>query len=188
MPLFDVPGWDVAANPVTETPQSSKKRKRRSVDSNDTNSSKRMGSVDINFDKIMSKFKGAGHSENTNVERGPSSSKKETPRKRKAGKEKEKEKGKAKELRGKMISHPMRLQPTSAIQARKSLSESTHTLPPKKKAKLSPLVETLGSSSPVMVEDEHPEPVTPSRPSESSSTLTAMQKSMKQRLDGARFR
>jgi ribosomal RNA-processing protein 8 len=189
MPLFDVPGWDVAADPVVESHHSSKKRKRRSVDSNDTQTNNSlMSSVDINFDKIMSRFKGAKGAESTTEQSSALS-----PRKRKLKKEK-KEKAKPGDLRTKTISHPMRLQPTGAMHARKASTDSNQSLPPKKKARLSPVVEVRGSSSPSRAEassktDEwdhvHPEEASTST---APGTLTALQKSMKQKLDGARFR
>ena len=50
MPLFDVPGWSVTADPVVD--QASRKRKRHSEDS------ERVSGAEVNFDKLVKKLKG----------------------------------------------------------------------------------------------------------------------------------
>ncbi|KAF9055073.1 hypothetical protein BDZ89DRAFT_1003711 [Hymenopellis radicata] len=52
MPLFEVPGWSVKADPVGESPnQASRKRKRHSEDSERTTGS------EVNIDRLMNKLK-----------------------------------------------------------------------------------------------------------------------------------
>ncbi|KAG5648681.1 hypothetical protein DXG03_000027 [Asterophora parasitica] len=176
MPLFDVPGWSVTAPPVTEASTSvSKKRKRPAGDS------QRLHSAELNLEKLVNKLKGNFSSESLGSF-GKHADKKAKQAEfsavaRKADKKKEK-KAKARqdavEVKKKTISRPMPLQAAG----KDSGASPTR---PAKKAKTKHTAEASSSQASLISAKK-------SLDGSPTGGLTALQKGMKQSLDGARFR
>lgn len=169
MPLFDVPGWTLPSEPAPESQtQTSKKRKRP------VSETSRISTAEINFDKLMGKLKGKSGAQNDAAGSSESKSKskpvKETrPKPTKA---------KAQEDKKKTISHPKPLMPKEKPSATASASSPR----PKKKVKVSHDAPE-SAQPPAAMEVQPSEKV--AAPTE---TLTSLQKSMREKLDGARFR
>lgn len=165
MALFDIPGWTVSAPPLAESSRHvSKKRKRPASDGD------KLQSAEVNLEKLVKRLKGKGDAET----RGSKGKEKE-----KAGKKtemKREKKSKAQtvdtEVKKKTISRPM---PLKAMD-RTSISSER----PAKRQKTKPVVTEASSRS----------SLSPTKKVDGDSTdgLTALQKGMKQSLDGARFR
>ncbi|KAF5369795.1 hypothetical protein D9758_001179 [Tetrapyrgos nigripes] len=162
MPLFEVPGWIVPDGPVAES-SNSRKRKRPATESE---TSLKLHSAEVNLEKLVKKLTGNGggkERERPNKKAGKTLSKDPLPsRSRKQKRDDVADKKKT-------ISHPMPLK--SASERRDAAAR------PSKRAK------TKHESSPFeeIQVDEEEEPA-------ASVGLTSLQRSMKQSLDGARFR
>lgn len=137
MPLFDVPGWSIPADPVAEPSSSTSKKRKRPGDTGS-----RLLSTEINFDKLVNKLKGKSGNDET---RAPSKKRKPP-------------KGGSKEEKRKVISHPRQLMSkekalaiasSSSLHASKktrfehSASPSPDSSPPAKRLKVSTSVENL---------------------------------------------
>lgn len=154
MSLFEVPGWSVSGEPVSESQSHSKKRKRSSNDGN-----VKGHLPDLNIDKLVKRLK--GHKS----DQGASST--GNGKKDKAKNEHVKEQ--QREDKKKSISLPKPLKPATQEQP----EPLTVSRPRKKERKTRSSVE----SAPAMMQSPA-----------GGDTLTTMQKSMKQSLDGAKFR
>jgi len=121
MALFDIPGWSVVADPVSE-PASARKRKRQSVDSEDAKSSpfRRIPPPEFNFDKLVRKLSSTSTATDSTSK----------PKKQKSKKDKDKVKAKKDDRHAVTISHPMPLKPHLKP------TGSTSSLPPNKKLKI----------------------------------------------------
>ncbi|KAF8623434.1 hypothetical protein AX15_006376 [Amanita polypyramis BW_CC] len=161
MSLFEVPGWSVPGEPVADSPSNSRKRKRAS------NDGEKPHFPDFNLEKLVKRLK--GHKSDHVVSNSGDSDEKKS--KKDLQKEQEKEKKK------KSISLPKPLKPASAEEVSR-LSESSTTGPPSKKHKKT---RSSAESVPTMIQS-------PMKDHGKGDALTAMQKSMRQSLDGARFR
>lgn len=168
MPLFDVPGWSV---PSTAPSQSSQKRKRPSSDVD------KVQAAEMNLDKLMNKLRGDKGDDNS-----PRASKKRKRSTSDAGEEgSQRRKGisdwglrrKEKPPMTSMISRPKKMKGKRDITKpadKSSMPSLTRTKSP---------VISLGNSSMTSKATMSPS---------AKSGLTPLQKSMKQSLDGARFR
>mgnify|MGYP001454450519 CR=1 FL=1 len=202
--LFEVPGWSVPEPPKgnSNVDKGSKKRKRPS--SGDTNN--KLLSAEFNFDKLMEKLKettkpsqtesdgqeassrtAVGKKAKKNLDKSPGPRMEKGPQKRKEDKGKGKKVDAAAEVSLKReISLPMPLQATGKAARRKE------------KAKAKAIEKARQSPNPQQVE-ESPRPAkrakianavddrSEKRPVKGEK-LTPLQKSMKQSLDGAKFR
>ncbi|KAF9469016.1 methyltransferase-domain-containing protein [Collybia nuda] len=166
MAFFDIPGWTVSTSPVAESSQTkvSKKRKRPPNDSD------KLQSAEINLDKLVRKLK---WKDGTDTRSPGGSEKKKVSRKAEMKREK---KSKVQmvdsETKKKTISRPM---PLKAVDRTSVSSER-----PAKRQKMKPVVIEASSTSSLST--------TKNADGGSSTGLTALQKGMKQSLDGARFR
>jgi len=164
MPLFDVPGWTVNDEPVAES-SNTRKRKRPASESE---TSLLLHSAEVNLEKLVKKLTGSKRGGKERQERA--SREEESPPKNPLPTKSHKSKASVDVVdKKKIISHPMPLK--SAAERRES------SLRPTKKVK------TKRESSPFEeIQIDEPEEVS------DSTGLTSLQKSMKQSLDGARFR
>lgn len=166
MALFDIPGWSVSAPPVAESSQQvSKKRKRPASDSD------KLQSAEVNLEKLVKRLKGKG-TDTKSVGKGKG---KEKADKKKEVKQAKKSKAQRaadaeSEAKKKTISRPM---PLKAIDKDSITSER----PAKRQRTKLAVAEASSTPSPVKKVDGG-----------STDGLTALQKGMKQSLDGARFR
>ncbi|KAL1734286.1 methyltransferase-domain-containing protein [Schizophyllum commune] len=182
MPLFDIPGWSVPSEPVSEMSPNSKKRKRHS-DASEPHA---------NLDKLVEHLKTAATNDPTTSPQARSFLEK------RAQKKKEK-KAKAHEAKKERISLPKPLH--------KATHEEASTRPHKKMKSAPPadtpdaaVAEVASSSTKPASSKGKNKRTAPTRtspkldvddaPSESSSggSLTTLQKAMRDSLDGARFR
>ncbi|KAJ3851442.1 ribosomal RNA-processing protein 8 [Lentinula lateritia] len=154
MPLFDVPGWSMPADPVPEA--GSRKRKRPISDAGSETQS-RIHSAEINLEKLVKKL--TGKRDEGDARTNAASHSKPKPRRKK------KESQPTAEVDKKSISLPMPLMKASD-RATKKTKRSHDSRPP----------------------DFEEQQQRSSKDLDSSSGLTGMQKSMKQKLEGARFR
>ncbi|KAJ6629124.1 methyltransferase-domain-containing protein [Mycena sp. CBHHK59/15] len=173
MPLFDVPGWSVPSAPVAESAilNSSKKRKRPTEDNESPDP--------IDLQKLVKKHRVDGDQDDaTSASRGASRVKalgkslvkKTMDRKRQ-------KKADALEEKKKTISLP---QPLIALEKGQQMTASSSSLVrPSKWSKRAH--EVVDLPSPIQEIASSPLP-------DSTVSLTALQKSMKRSLDGARFR
>ncbi|KIK65394.1 hypothetical protein GYMLUDRAFT_219386 [Collybiopsis luxurians FD-317 M1] len=160
MPLFDVPGWSVPADPVLES--GSRKRKRPPSESSDS----RVHSAEINLEKLVRKLTGKRDEDSTNNS-DPKDSKSRRQRKKK--KQEHHQPTLDNDDKKKSISLPMPLMTASERAAKKAKRSHDNG-------------SQLSETSLI----KHLEPT--NEDDRSSSGLTSMQKGMKQKLEGARFR
>ncbi|KAF8974344.1 methyltransferase-domain-containing protein [Flammula alnicola] len=178
MALFDVPGWTVKAMPV----QVSKKRKRPSTSAN------QLESAEVNVEKLMSKLENVRPGELSEPKLPSTEFNSETKKRKQRQKQK---RGQVSAERQKEIKEKT-LPPTSLPDVKQNtLPESPihgnklriePSLKPKKKAK------TKHSTDPPQATPSKPISAPGKALASSASGLTALQKSMKDSLDGARFR
>ncbi|CAA7259906.1 unnamed protein product [Cyclocybe aegerita] len=168
MSLFQVPGWSVATAPVREEPQyTSKKRKRPS---NDTH---KLEAAEVNIEKLISKLAHPQPGENPTNSKGKA--KAQDPR-RKA------RLGKKQKLGVGAADAPKKAERPSASSSEVKIPPSSPTKSKKEKK--------MAKSNPPPAIEVASKRLKPSSPQQeaTSSRLTALQKGMKQSLDGARFR
>lgn len=161
MPLFDVPGWDVDSPLVAETSvQWPRKRKRSS------GNTYKLQSAEVNFEKLVKRFTAIPSTEQGDTPGPKSTNRPGLSRDNKSRKAPAKPDGTKERKR---ISRPRALKP---LAARK---ESTKSLKHTKRIKTKhAFAETMSSFQRKFDND--------------SNALTSLQSSMKQSLDGARFR
>jgi ribosomal RNA-processing protein 8 len=170
MPLFEIPGWSLLADPVVE-PQDhgSKKRKRTSTDTDKTQS------MEINLDKLVKRLKGSSGTKAANGSRDTMQADQVASHMGRRGKTRDrgnKSKTDDAEERKKSISLPRPLKATTMD------SDMVRVTPRTKKPKRDrPVV----NSSP-------PKALLIKQTDDSVTSLTSLQRGMKQSLDGARFR
>ncbi len=172
MPLFEVAGWAVKAAPIREaTQQVSKKRKRPSSHS-------QLESVEVNVEKLMAQME-SSRSEEPSIQI-PERSKRRKANRQKlvqndAGETKDRpttpprkaEKKKVSKLSGDTLLQARKANPKTQVDIKTNAKQTVDSAP------ILPL-----KSKPTFEElQEH-----------SNAKLTALQKSMKDSLDGARFR
>ncbi|KAJ3827072.1 methyltransferase-domain-containing protein [Lentinula raphanica] len=162
MPLFDVPGWSVPADPLPEP--NVRKRKRPTSDTG-LESHSRTHSADFNFEKLVKKLTGKrdeGDSDGSKPSTDSSHSKSKKRRKEQTRTSLNVDK--------RMISSPLPLMKASDRTTKK----------PKR------------NHDSLLHESEDPKKLSQTEQSnhdsDNTSGLTAMQKGMKQKLEGARFR
>lgn len=187
MALFDVPGWSVASAPVSEASTQVSKKRKRPASPTSTDSSK-FHSAEVNLEKLVQRLKG-------NSSKDEDRSK--TPERKsrggvagflgmgRSGKRDSKTiaRGRAQDELKKSISQPKALRPKAEVSSR----NSSPRRPAKKVKAKHGSSESVSMYAPTTI--PVPAPVEKQEPvNDSSSGLTAMQKSMKQSLDGARFR
>ncbi|KAJ3517989.1 hypothetical protein NLJ89_g171 [Agrocybe chaxingu] len=166
MSLFQVPGWSMASAPVREEPQhASKKRKRPSADTH------RLEAAEVNIDKLISKLAHPQPGEN------PANSK---------GKAKAQDPGRNARFRKKQ---KLVADSADAPEKRPSASSSEGKAPPSSPTKSKRERKKIAKSNPPATEvtSKRARPSSPQQEA-ASSRLTALQKGMKESLDGARFR
>lgn len=174
MSLFEVPGWSVKAAPVREESQQvSKKRKRPS-------SHTQMESAEVNVEKLMARLANA-HPEVTSTQTPESKKRKKTPRQKDASK---------------VGAEGTKAQPTMPSRASEKIKQSSDNgvgtatksaeSKPKKKAAASAKTKNAADSS--STQPSVSTPIADGQRAQKNSNLTALQKSMKESLDGARFR
>ena len=155
-PLFEVPGWSVSTNPASSS--SSKKSKKRKRLHSDNASSEKLGSVQVNLEKLMESLERVDP-----VNQPP---KKKYKGKKSAGSPEGVADNKTTAATPPKVS-PEKANPKGAKKPSKE-SKGTHTGPKEK-----------GGSKP-----QHP----PKAAGSEDSNLTTLQNRMKKKLDGARFR
>ena len=169
MPLFDVPGWSV---PSTAPSQSSQKRKRPGNDVD------KVQSAEVNLDKLMNRLRDKGDDDN------PRASKK---RKRSASDAGEKAEG-PESRKGKGISdwglrRKEKKPTTSMISRPKKMKGKKDVAKPADQTTIPSLTRTKSPATSTGLT------CTKTAVSPPAATgLTPLQKTMKQSLDGARFR
>ncbi|KAF5393955.1 hypothetical protein D9757_000143 [Collybiopsis confluens] len=152
MPLFNVPGWSIPTEPVTEP--GSRKRKRPA---NDTGSEIRIASTEVNLEKLVQKLTGKRDSNNSKNSKKLRRQQKEEQQSRSSLDDDDKKK---------TISLPIPLMSAKERAAKKA--RPTHS------------DRSLTSQ---LTPAKHPE-----KNEDEDVSLTSMQKGMKQKLEGARFR
>ncbi|KAJ4467538.1 methyltransferase-domain-containing protein [Lentinula aciculospora] len=162
MPLFDVPGWSISAEPVPEP--DSRKRKRPASDTGSEIQS-RVHSAEINLEKLVKKLTRKRDEGDSTTHKSNSAS---TTFKSKS-RRKKREPQSAVNLDKRNISSPMPLMKASERVTKKT--KQSHD------SRITEPEENSRKDSEQLDKD-----------SDSLSGLTSMQKNMKQKLEGARFR
>ncbi|KDR83585.1 hypothetical protein GALMADRAFT_235848 [Galerina marginata CBS 339.88] len=171
MALFQVPGWSVPAIPLRDGPHQSKKRKRPAGDND------KLETAEVNLEKLMSKLtsiqpeesrNGSGHSK---LLQGKSDAKKRRKKSRVSVERQEEQKHGPSTLNSNM--------------QRNSLSEKLVSLKNETSPKSMKKEITRHNASSL---SSKPGSTLTRRQSTSNAGLTALQKGMKEKLDGARFR
>lgn len=170
MPLFEIPGWSIASDPVVEPQEhGSKKRKRPSA------STDKLESMEVNLEKLVKRWKGSSE---TNEGKNGDGKRVENvglplPHKREAKRRGKKSRTDDIEEKKKYISLPKPLKATS-------MDFDMIVVPPQAK----PLKRSWSAVT------SSPKTVSPAKNGNSSTTpgLTTLQEGMKRSLDGARFR
>ncbi|KAJ3992817.1 ribosomal RNA-processing protein 8 [Lentinula boryana] len=161
MPLFDVPGWSVPADPLTEP--NSRKRKRPASETGSAQS--RVHSAEINLEKLVKKLTRKRDEDESNVSKFNAAS----------------SHSKSKPLRKKQVSRTITDMDKKNISLPMPLMKASERATKKVKQSHDPRLFESEESSKKELEQSHND-------SDSSSGLTSMQKNMKQKLEGARFR
>lgn len=130
MPLFDVPGWSVKADPVPEANLSSRKRKRTSEDS------EKMLTAEANLGKLLSRFKGNISSQRVKGPKTVDKSSKASSRKSQIDAHEEKKKA---------ISLP---RPLKAVDSRQSLDRPTKRVKTKHRVESSASADVVKEKKP----------------------------------------
>lgn len=165
--LFDVPGWSVP-EPTTSGLKSEKSTKKRKRPTSDTSS--RLFSAELNLERLMDKLKESTKSSQDNK---ADSNRKLASGKGKKDKHKGKQQHKPEASLSREISLPKPLQPTGKLSKGKDkLVHENHPRPEKRQK--------------IRHSEDVPRPK--SAASDPEANLTALQKSMKASLDGAKFR
>ncbi|KAH6915302.1 ribosomal RNA-processing protein 8 [Coprinopsis sp. MPI-PUGE-AT-0042] len=172
--LFDVPGWKVSEDPVAESSQGSASKKRKRPASNGSS----LLAGGFSLEKLMDTIK--EKTADLPAAKGEKPKKKKSKEKDK-GKEKEKskqeDKSKPAAVVERKISRPMPLQRGSEKRSVKNSPAKPEVLRPPKRQK------TQHED-----EEEAPSQHTPAADTATEENYTTLQKSMKDKLDGARFR
>lgn len=182
--LFDVPGWSVpepANNPLPTSGKASKKRKRPTSDTGS-----KLLSAEFNLEKLMEKLK-----ESTKPSKNESAREWSKKGKDKQSKKKEKKQGrkqkeehpKAQVSDERKISQPKPLQPRGKASLDKARA-SQESSRPAKRARTEHVVEDPLPKKVGRKTEKNAEKAT----AEEETGLTALQKRMKEKLDGAKFR
>ncbi|KAF9075977.1 methyltransferase-domain-containing protein [Rhodocollybia butyracea] len=164
---FDVPGWSMSADPVPEA--GSRKRKRPT---SDTGSETRVHSSEINLEKLVKKLTKKRDEDESRVDAAKSNTGSQSSQSQR--KKKKRNQAASAEVDKKSISLPMPLM-TSERAAKKA--KQSHDA--RKQASKESLSKQQSASNDNLTVKSNDEP---------SSGLTSMQKGMKQKLEGARFR
>lgn len=166
--LFDVPGWSVPE--TSNTAKSDKAAKKRKRPTSDTSS--KLLSAEFNLEKLMDKLKESTKPRQPEPAQVTNSKAWEKPPKKDKKKGKKSEQEKRPEL-ARQISQPKPLQPKGKTPKDKGKPAEESPSRPTKRVKIVHPVEDQSQEAKKAKEDEH---------------LTPLQRSMKQSLDGAKFR
>lgn len=171
MALFQVPGWSVPTPPIRETSSRvSKKRKRPS------DGSHKFDSAEVNIEKLMSQLTKSDSRKGKEVATAVSLGQ---PKKKKRKCKETTSSVKSQEDEKNVTTSPSPTTVSPLLSRRKDRTQTSNKSSAKKKAK----VDREDGSGPT---ESAPTSIKQQTPADVS--LTALQKSMKDKLDGARFR
>lgn len=168
MPLFDVPGWTVASEPVKEPATTTSKKRKRPVDHDED----KVSAVQMNLDKLMDTLKEGGEG-----------SHEKSKRKRNKGRKSDNEARKA-VVEDKQPKHAERRQDPS-LQKKKGEQDIVPDEAPSKKLRERKKTKKGDPDAQPAVNTDNTKGIVGIPP---PGGLTTFQNRMKQSLDGARFR